>query len=407
MLAIHIIHWLFLCVEVGMALPILYLSLLSVSAIRQTKKQKNRDVSSLPTEQTNFAILIPAHNEESILATLLASLEALSYPKDHYSVYVVADNCTDTTASLARASDGIQVYERFDQEKRGKGYALSWVLQRLEEDHRIHDAYIILDADSVVIPTFLQSLDRELQKGAKALQACNTVLNSTESASTALRWLALTLVNHVRPLGRNGLGASSTLTGNGMCLRREILQRYPWQAFALAEDYQYYLNLVENGERVRYVPDAIVRSHMPTTFAQMRTQDVRWESSGADHRVEQIALRLIKASLKARDFGRLEAVAELFTPPLSLLVSSCLLIFVVALVLQFLPGLLLSFLLLAGLITYIGTAFYLLRPPRAVYVALAHAPFFMIWKLWVYFVLGRSKKHTSEWIRTSRSTLAK
>ncbi len=119
--------------------------------------------------------------------------------------------------------------------------------------------------------TFLHVFDRELVRGAKALQACNTVLNVTESPSTALRWVALTLVNHVRPLGRNGLGCSATLTGNGMCLSHEILQRYPWQAFGIAEDYQYYLTLVQHGVRVSYVPEAIVRSQMPVTFQQMRT----------------------------------------------------------------------------------------------------------------------------------------
>ena len=120
------------------------------------------------------------------------------------------------------------------------------------------------------------------------------MLNVSESPSTALRLIALTLINHVRPLGRNGLGASSTLTGNGMCLSRALLMRYPWQAFSIAEDYQYYLTLVQHGERVRYVPEAIVRSQMPTTFAQMRTQDIRWESSERSQSTWRIALRLLR-----------------------------------------------------------------------------------------------------------------
>src|SRR5204863_4035203 len=140
--------------------------------------------------------------------------------------------------------------------------ALNWLWQKLEEDTLIHDAYIILDADSVVVPTFLQSMAKELARGGRALQACNTVLNVTASPSTALRWVALTLVNHVRSLGRNGLGASSTLNGNGMCLSRALLMDYPWQSSSLSEDYQYYLTLIEHGERVRYVPEAVVRSQM-------------------------------------------------------------------------------------------------------------------------------------------------
>ncbi len=151
-----------------------------------------------------------------ILSNLLESLAQLDYPQELYTTYVIADNCTDTTANLASQFDGVRVYERFNEKERGKGYALNWIWQQLEDKQ--HDAYVVLDADSVVVPTFLRSMDSELAQGALALQACNTVLNVTESPSTALRWIALTLMNHVRPLGRNGIGGSSTLTGNGMCL---------------------------------------------------------------------------------------------------------------------------------------------------------------------------------------------
>ncbi|MEO8970497.1 MAG: glycosyltransferase, partial [Ktedonobacteraceae bacterium] len=250
---------------------------------------------------------------------------------------------------------------------------------------------------------FLLSMNRELLRGGQALQACNTVLNVTESPGTALRWLALTLVNHVRSLGRTCLGGSSTLNGNGMCLSHALLARYPWQAFGQAEDYQYYLTIVEHGERVLYVPDAVVRSQMPATFAQMRTQDIRWESSSGSQSTWHAVGTLLKAGLKYRDFVRIEAVAELLTPPLSLLVSWCMLTFVFSFFIWHWAGLLMSTLLVVGLLCYIGTAFYLLRPPQTVYKALLHAPGFIIWKLWVYFVLKRSRKHAGEWVRTSRA----
>ncbi len=252
---------------------------------------------------------------------MLESLAALEYPKDHFDIYVVADNCTDTTAELARATGWVHVYERFDQNKRGKGFALNWLMQKLHEDHLFYDAYIVLDADSVVYPNFLEEMNTGLAQGNQALQAQNTVLNITDSPSTALRWLALTLMNHVRPLGRNGLGCSSTLTGNGMCLSHALLVRYPWQSFSLAEDYQYYLNLVKYGEKVRYMPDAIVRSEMPSTFAQMRTQDIRWESPDKSQPAWKTSWQLLKLGMRNRDAVRIEAIAELLTPPLSYLIG--------------------------------------------------------------------------------------
>jgi len=386
--------------------PIFYLCVLSFSAILAERKRqaKNAQLSSrLESANYTFAVLIPAHNEEVVLGTLLASLAHLDYPEDQYAIYVVADNCTDNTANLARAFDRTNVYERFDGIKRGKGYALNWLWQKLEEDHLAYDAYVVLDADSVVVSTFLQSMASELAQGRQAMQAKHTVLNISDSPGTALRLIALTLINHVRPLGRNALGASSTLTGSGMCLSRTLLMRYPWQAYSLTEDYQYYLTLVEHGERVHYVPNAVVRSQMPLTFAQMRTQDIRWESSEPGQKGWKVALKLLGAGLRSRDFVRLEAVAELLTPPLSFLVACWLLTFIASLLLWTLPGLLLSFILIGGLMCYIGTALYLLRPPRGVYIAFLYAPGFMLWKLWVYFVLRRSKKYTSEWVPTSRT----
>jgi cellulose synthase/poly-beta-1,6-N-acetylglucosamine synthase-like glycosyltransferase len=403
---LHILSWLLLIIEICIALPIAYLCILSISALivtRKRKRQGHNEIKALKkAAQTNFAILIPAHNEEVILSTLLESLTLLDYPQELYTTYVIADNCTDTTASLAQQFERVCVYERFNEKERGKGYALNWIWQQLEDKQ--HDAYVVLDADSVVVPTFLSAMDHELAQGALALQACNTVLNVTESPSTALRWIALTLMNHVRPLGRNGIGSSSTLTGNGMCLSRTILARYPWQAFGIAEDYQYYLTLIQKGERVRYVPEAIVRSQMPVTFAQMRTQDVRWEAAEPQQSSWHTALQLLQVGLSTRSFVRIEAMLELLTPPLSFMVTSCSLAFIASLFLRSPLEIGLGIALLGGLIGYIATALYLLRAPRAVYKALLHAPGFILWKLWVYFVLSRSRKHTGEWVRTARTS---
>jgi cellulose synthase/poly-beta-1,6-N-acetylglucosamine synthase-like glycosyltransferase len=400
MTTLSILKWLLFISEVVIAVPILYLQIISASAILTAKKRKNEDTGS--SAGFNFAILVPAHNEEGILSNLLESLAKLAYPKNQYTVFVVADNCTDSTAEIARTGGWVRVYERFDTIKRGKGYALNWLLQKLEEDELIYDAYIVLDADSVVMPNFLQAMARELARGGQALQANNTVLNAFDSPSAALRLFSMTLINYVRPLGRNGLGASSTLLGNGMCLSHAILKRYPWQAFGIAEDYQYYLTLVQHGERVRYVPDAVTRSLMPTTFTQMRTQDVRWESGFSSWTIWQITFKLLSDGLKLRDFVRVEAAAELLTPPLSVIVVWCSLTFIAAMLLYSLPELLISVFLIVGLISYVGTGFYFLRPSRRLYTALLYAPGFIAWKLWVCFVLSRSKKHTSEWVRTSR-----
>jgi cellulose synthase/poly-beta-1,6-N-acetylglucosamine synthase-like glycosyltransferase len=391
--------------EVGVAIPTIYLSVLTTAAILETAKRKKRANLSSPSIEVaefDFAILIPAHNEEVLLPGLLASLAAVDYPKDKYSIYIVADNCTDTTAQLARKVGWVHVFERFDQEKRGKGYALNWLWQKLHEERSIHhDAYVIVDADSIVDSKFLQAMARELAKGSHAMQADSTVLNATDSPGTVLRLIAISLFYHIRALGRNALGASSTLNGNGMCFSRSLLERYPWQAYSLSEDYQYYINLVKHGELVRYVPDAVVSSYMPASFKQMRTQDIRWESSGSDT-VWRITGELLQAGFRLRKFVCFEAVMELLTPPLSLLASCVFMLLLASLFLWSLPALIIALLLLAGLIYYVGTGIYFLHFPRTIYKTMLYVPGFMLWKLWVILVLSKSKKYTNQWIRSSR-----
>ncbi|MEO8973079.1 MAG: glycosyltransferase family 2 protein, partial [Ktedonobacteraceae bacterium] len=204
MLIVQILIWLLISAEILLALPILYLCGLSIAAVYSERRRQTAQTSSTsrmlatPISHADFAVLVPAHDEEIVIGTLLNSLSTLNYLPGRYTVYVVADNCGDGTAALARQYDcehnRVQVYERVDLEQRGKGYALNWLLQKLDEDKHQYDACIILDADSVVEPDFLLSMNRELLRGGQALQACNTVLNVTESPGTALRWLALTLV---------------------------------------------------------------------------------------------------------------------------------------------------------------------------------------------------------------------
>jgi cellulose synthase/poly-beta-1,6-N-acetylglucosamine synthase-like glycosyltransferase len=406
-----LLSWTLLLAELALALPIGYLTVVTAAALLTRFSQ--RATASAPESSAvgplHFAVLIPAHNEELVIGTLLASLQRLAYPRSHYQVYVIADNCTDGTASLTRSTGWATVYERLDLQRRGKGYALNWALRQLAENGVIYDACVFLDADAVVEPSFLRALEQALQAGLargerlQALQASNTVLNASASPGTALRWLALSLMNHVRPLGRTRLGASSTLTGNGMCLTRALLERYPWEAFSRGEDYEYYLHLVEQGICVRYVPAAIVRSQMPLRFAQMRSQDLRWEAAESSTSALRRASRLLRAGLQAGDWRRLEAVAELLTPPLSVLLAGTTLVFLASLLLHWPLALLLALLLLLGLSLYVLSPLALLETPKGIYKAFFFAPAFVLWKLWVYLVLRQRQRQKRDWLRTDRT----
>jgi len=395
-----------LLLEILLALPLLYLLTVVVGAIKATlqKTTFGHRAAAPDLPATTFAIVVPAYNEESLIASTLESLAQLDYPSNLYAVHVIADNCTDRTAEIARSA-GVHVHERSDAVDRGKGYALAWALGLLMQRPTHYDAYIILDADTVVEPALLRAFAAGLQRGARALQSHNAVLNANDSPTAALRWLALSLMNYIRPLGRNSWGGSSTLTGNGMCLTHEMLTLHPWRAFGLAEDYQYYLDAVASGERVLFVPDANVRSVMPNTPRQLQSQDLRWESLEPDSSRwrHQIARRLFFDGIRRRDYARLDAFAELITPPLSVLAAGCALVLAASLALGTLPQILLALLLLGVLLAYVCSPFLLLRPPAGVYGALVFGPAYIARKLWVYFVLRRRRKHTGTWVRTARA----
>jgi cellulose synthase/poly-beta-1,6-N-acetylglucosamine synthase-like glycosyltransferase len=399
-----ILVWALIAVQLCLAVPTAYVCLMSVGALIQkhVRARARHVASDLPS--TRFALLIPAHNEEVLLGATLASLAEQAYPRDRYQVIVIADNCTDRTAEVARSALGVWVYERNDTSNRGKGQALRWGFERLQANGHVFDAYVIVDADSHVAPNTLMHLAREIAAGAQAMQILNTVLNGDEAPWAAVRWLALTLKNHVRPSGRTAIGGSAPLLGNGMCFTHALLQRYPWRASALVEDAEYYLTLVQAGERVRYVPEASVRSHMPTTFGQMRTQDVRWEVGPPKHHLRRVRWHLLREGLRERDIVRLEALASSLTPTLSMLAAATAATTLAAVLLHSALALALGAALLLGLLFYVSSAVLFERPPRTLWRALLYMPGFVLWKLWVVVVLSRSKKHTSAWIRTSRPT---
>jgi len=279
---------------------------------------------------------------------------------------------------------------------------LSGGLRQLELAGHLFDGYVVIDADSVVNRGYLAALARPLAAGARAVQSGNAVLNLASSPSSALRWIAFTLVNHVRQLGRTGVGGSATLNGTGMCLSRSLLVEHPWNAFGVTEDYQYYLTILLRGERVVYAPGAMLRSEMPETFDQLRTQDIRWESPGDDNSRWHIATELIRSGIRKRSLVQLDGAAELLVPQLSVLFTGCLALTIGAL-LTSLP------IPVAGTLTvdvllgfYMASAFLICRPPLAVYLALAYAPRFVLRKLWILAVTRHIAGRHAFWERTTR-----
>ena len=381
--------------EAVLALMITYLLMLTGAAFFAQHHTKLRQDDS----SHRFLILVPAHNEERLLPSLLANLHQLDYPAALYAVHVVADNSTDRTAELAHAS-GAFAHERVDEERRGKGYALQWLMQQLWASAEPHDAVLILDADSIISPNFLTVMDARLARGERAIQAYYAVRDPQSSWSASLRSVALAALHYLRPLGRMPLGGSAGLKGNGMVFAAEIVREYQWSA-SLTEDIEYHMALILAGQRVTFAPDAIVWAEMPSSLKAARTQNVRWER-GRQEMVRQYVPRLLRAALARRSFLLFDAAVEQIIPPFSLVAAASLVLLIGALALQSIPAVLLGIFLLVGQAVYILAGLGLSGAPKKVYYALLYAPVFIVWKVWLYLrvLIGLDRKG---WTRTARN----
>lgn len=404
---ITVIRTIFISIERVLALLVGYLLLLTATAWFASRR--TRLASGGPTQR--FLILIPAHNEEELLPSLLQNLNKLNYPPSLYAVHVVADNCTDKTAEVAR-EHGAVVHERTNKEKRGKGYALQWLLGQIWEANVAHDAIVVLDADSVVSENFLSVMDARLARGERAIQAYYAVRDPDRSRSVSLRYAALAVLHYLRPQGRMVLGGSAGLKGNGMVFAADLIKKHEWSA-SLTEDIEFHMQLILQGERVTFAPDAIVWAEMPDSLADSQTQNERWEQ-GRMQMVREYVPQLLREAWSRQSFVLFDAAMEQIIPPFSILVGGSLASFMGALLLPqtdnptqkkgllHKPGVSLGAFLILGQVIYLFAGLILARAPKTVYLALLEAPRFVFWKIWLYIrvLLGAD---SDGWVRTKRN----
>ena len=157
----------------------LYQLMISICSLVKLKEKP-----LLIDKKHKFMAIIPAHNEEAVVGNLVESLKNQDYPKDLYDIYVIADNCTDNTAQVAREKGAI-VYERFDSEKKTKGYALQWFLQQKIQENAPYDAFFVFDADNIVDKGFIKAMNKKLCQGEDVVQGYRDIKNPTDSWVTA------------------------------------------------------------------------------------------------------------------------------------------------------------------------------------------------------------------------------
>ena len=360
-----------------------------------------QEPGALPPRK-RVVVLVPAHDEAALIARCIRSLQAQVYPSHLYDVIVVADNCTDDTASIA-TSAGAEVLVRDEPDARGKGRALRWAIDQVLRRPVPPDAVVVVDADAVADPDFLSALVRPFESGAQAVQG-ESLLSEDGSAAASLRATAFLLVNRVRPAGRAVLGLPCDLTGTGMLLGSELLRAYPWDAFTSAEDLEYTVNLRMMGVRPVFAGGAILHSPSAPSAEAATHQQLRWEG-GKLHVAKTQLPRLVREGVRRRDRGLLGAAFDLAVPPLGLLSAGAVAGTIVGVPLVLL-GALPPWSLGPWLATLVAIPVYVLlglraaRAPRSAYRSLARAPWYVVRKaLNVHRLL---KFDANTWVRTDR-----
>ena len=232
----------------------------------------------VPAAPHRYAVLISARNEEAVLPRLIGSLLAQRYPAECLRIFVVADNCQDATAEAARRA-GATVYERHDPEHRGKGYALNWLLSRMEADgHTAFDGYFVFDADNVAEPDFVSRMNDTFSTGRYgAITSYRNAGNYGENWVSAGYGLWFLREACFLNAPRSALGVSCHLSGTGFLASAEVIrQNGGWPFHLLTEDIEFSADCVAKGIRIGFCPDAVIYDEQPTSFRQSWVQRERW-----------------------------------------------------------------------------------------------------------------------------------
>ena len=225
-----------------------------------------------------YAVLISARNEEAVITHLLSSINDQTYPSELVTAFVVADNCTDQTARLAEEA-GAVVYERFNNQQVGKGYALDFLTEKIKEDYGADyfDGFFVFDADNLLDRNYIEEMNKTFSDGYNIITSYRNSKNYGDnwiSAGYALWFLREAMyLNRSRML----IGSSCAVSGTGFLFSSEILKKCGgWKFFLLTEDIEFTVYNIIRGEKIGFCEKAMLYDEQPVTVRQSWRQRLRW-----------------------------------------------------------------------------------------------------------------------------------
>ena len=243
------------------------------AVVRLARKRRTYQAEKL----CRYGVLIAARNEQAVIGPLIDSIRGQDYPQDLVDIFVVADNCTDGTAQVARAR-GATVYERQNKYLVGKGYALHFLLGKIYESGARYDGFFVFDADNLLDPHFVTEMNKAFSSGHRVVTSYRNSKNFGDNWITAGYGLWFLRESEYLNCPRDYLGTSCAISGTGFLFSGELLEELGgWNYFLLTEDLEFTADLVARGEKVAYCGSAVLYDEQPRSFVQSIRQRSRWQ----------------------------------------------------------------------------------------------------------------------------------
>jgi 1,2-diacylglycerol 3-beta-glucosyltransferase len=346
--------------------------------------------------------LVPAHNEELLIQSCLASLFRLDYPADRFEILVVADNCTDRTAQIVQEA-GVRCLERSKPDLRGKPHALAWAISQISL--RELESVVIVDADTTLRKDFARAVAQLAPLRHKAVQPYNDVANPEDNALTRMA-AVLSAANHRFAYGlKNSAGLNVPLSA-GMCVGTHLLQRYGWPVFSIGEDLEFYAFLTERGTRIEAAPGARLFAQEARSLRQSASQRKRWTGGKLT-----VLIRYSRRLLMSRRIGpaqKLDVIAELSSVGPAVHLGIVLTAIAAVVLAQPLGAIWIAAAFAASLIRlviYATLAIAADPQPLRTLLAFGYLPFYTVWRLGTA-VAALGMVGNKPWVQTRRHTPA-
>ncbi|MRG87417.1 glycosyltransferase family 2 protein [Salinibacillus xinjiangensis] len=242
------------------------------------KMKKSKKINEDDVQLNKYAVIIAARNEEVVIGELIKSIKKQNYPRQYVDIFVVADNCTDKTSQVAREAGAI-VRERFNKTFIGKGYALDFMFNIIEEEYKFkdYDGYFVFDADNVLEENYIAEMNKTLNQGYRVITSYRNSKNFGHnwiSAGYSLWFMhEAEYLNHPRMI----LNSSCAISGTGFLVQADLIRdNGGWIHHLLTEDIEFSIHHIIKGEKIGYCKKAIFYDEQPVTFKQSWNQRLRW-----------------------------------------------------------------------------------------------------------------------------------